>query len=292
MEQQNLQKNDNVLAVNGLLSLSDREYAMISQLVYEKFGINLGEKKRSLVLGRLHKLVRQYNFNNFEQFYKFVLQDSTGEALSALVDRISTNHTYFYRENAHYDYFSSQVLPQLISSLSARRESSIRIWSAGCSSGEEPYTLAMLLGEYLGTDLPRWKIGILATDISERVLEKAREGIYSKENVSKLPPKYRQKYFTPLANGQMQVNDSLKKMVLFRRLNLIRPSFPFRQKFHSIFCRNVMIYFDMPTREKIVGNFYNFMDPGAHFFIGMSESLGRRNPFFNYVQPAIYQKAY
>ncbi|MEJ2635082.1 MAG: protein-glutamate O-methyltransferase CheR [Calditrichia bacterium] len=272
------------------VSISDTEYRQISQLVYDKFGINLGEKKRSLVLGRLHKIVRQNGFENFGEYYEHVLTDQSGSALRTLIDRISTNHTFFYREKSHFEYFSETVLPALANLKDSNSRKAIRIWSAGCSSGEEPYTLAMLISEYLGQDLRNWNAGVLATDISSNVLEKAGQGIYSDENVSRLPSSLKLKYFKKLPDGSWQVVPKIREMVLFRRLNLMRNEFPFRNRFHTIFCRNVMIYFDQVTRDALVHRFHRYLENDGYLFIGHSESLGRQNNYFNYLQPATYKK--
>ncbi len=272
------------------VSISDTEYRQISQLVYDKFGINLGEKKRSLVLGRLHKIVRQNGFENFGEYYEHVLTDQSGSALRTLIDRISTNHTFFYREKSHFEYFSETVLPALANAKDSNPGKAIRIWSAGCSSGEEPYTLAMLISEYLGQDLRNWNAGVLATDISSNVLEKAGQGIYSDENVSRLPSSLKLKYFKKLPDGSWQVVPKIREMVLFRRLNLMRNEFPFRNRFHTIFCRNVMIYFDQVTRDALVHRFHRYLENDGYLFIGHSESLGRQNNYFNYLQPATYKK--
>jgi len=274
--------------VNELISISAQEYKLISQLVYDQFGINLGDKKKALVLGRLNKVVKQHGFQNFNQYYEYVLNDASGAGLSTLIDRVSTNHTFFNRENEHFDYYMTKVLPEMLTKPDVQKSKTIRIWSAGCSSGEEPYTLSMLALEYFGMKLSDWKVRILATDISVRALNKAQSGEYSEENIAKLPKMLQNKYFSKDREGNRVVSDKIREMVLFRRMNLMREKFPFRNKFHIIFCRNVMIYFDGSTRERLAEQFYNNMVPGGYLFIGHSESLGRSNQHFHYVKPAIY----
>lgn len=276
--------------MTDIIQISDSEYSIISRLVYERFGINLGDKKRSLVTGRLQKIVKQRGFKNFKQYYDYLLKDTTGEALRIFIDRISTNHTFFYREQSHYHFYHQNVLPELITRINRRRTDWLRIWSAGCSSGEEPYTLAMLLLEFFGEKTPNTRPQILATDISTSALEKAEEGIYTEENVQHLPKSLKYKYLTHSKNGTWEIMPEVKALVLFRRLNLMRNEYPFKHRFHVVFCRNVMIYFDKPTREKLVHRFLKYMEPGGYLFIGHSESLGRSDDILHYVQPAVYRK--
>lgn len=273
-----------------VFAISDQEYQKISKLVYDRFGINLGEKKRALVSGRLYKLLRQNRFTSFAQYYDYLLKDQSGEALSTFIDRISTNHTYFNREPVHFEFFVKKLLPEVCSVPQYQQEKEIRIWSAGCSSGEEPYNLAMLVDDYFSRQPVKWNYKILATDISLNVLSKAEAGLYSDENVSHLPETLRRKYLLKQPNGMWQVKPEIKNKVLFRRLNLMRSAFPFKRLFHTIFCRNVMIYFDEPTRKNLVAKFHRHLIPDGYLFIGHSESLGRNNPHFQFVQPAIYRK--
>lgn len=278
------------MVVSELTPLTDREYKLISSLVYEKFGINLSEQKRSLIVGRLQMVLREHGFNSFEKYYDYVSSDSTGEALDMLINKISTNHTYFYRENSHFEFFVDKVMPQIQSLLRQKGSKDLRIWCAGCSSGEEPYTLSMLLLEFFGREISVWDTGVLATDISKRVLEKATAGIYDDENVSHLPSALKHKYFKRRSDRNWLVKDRVKEMVLFRRFNLIREDYPFKGKFHVIFCRNVMIYFDALTRKKLVNRFYRYTEPGGYLFIGHSESLGRNDCLYCYIRPAIYRR--
>ena len=274
--------------MNELISITPKEFQNIRTLVYKNVGINLTDQKQSLVASRLQKILREYGFTNFKQYYDYVISDTTGQALSTLVNRISTNHTFFYRENDHFKYLSQRVLPELAMRL--KSEKNLRIWCAGCSSGEEPYTLAMLLLEYFGKDMLFWKVGILATDISTNVLETAKRGKYDEENIRHLPPEFVEKYFTRIGNDSWQVRDNLKKVVLFKRLNLLRESYPFKGTFNIIFCRNVMIYFDKVTREGLIQRFYRYTEPGGYLFTGHSESIGRGKRLFRYLQPAVYVK--
>lgn len=276
--------------MSELVSLSDREFRLLSTLIYEKTGITLGDTKRSLLVGRLNKELRQNGFESFTEYYDHVLGDATGQAINTLIEKISTNHTFFWRENDHFEFFLKTVLPEVTGRLRKKGPRDLRIWCAGCSTGEEPYTLGMLLHEHFGRELSTWDVGILATDISERVLAQARKGVYGDESVSKLPPGLRHGYFDRAGADEWSVREKVRRMVLYRKLNLMREDFPFKGKFHIIFCRNVMIYFDTPTRIALVNRFHRFTEPGGYLFIGHSESLNRTVCPYRYIRPAVYRK--
>ena len=273
-----------------MMAISDREFGQLRDLIQERFGINLTEQKRSLLVGRLQKLMRQLNLPTFASYYDYLSNDKTEGSLSELVDLVSTNHTYFNREKDHFDYFSQTALPRIIEKLKKENRKDLRIWCAGCSSGEEPYTLLMLMMEYLGADYSSWDAGILATDISDRALSIARRGAYATDRVMQLPEPLRRKYFTPAGPDEMAVVDKVKREATFRRFNLMNSTFPFKKPFQMIFCRNVMIYFDQPTREALVSRYHQFTEPGGYLFIGHSETLGRSQTLYRYLMPALYQK--
>jgi len=275
---------------SGMMAISDAEFSRLRDLIHKRFGINLTEQKRSLLVGRLQKLMRNLNLGNFSEYYDYLSHDKTEAALGELVDLISTNHTYFNREKDHFDFFSQTALPTVIEKLKREKRKDLRIWCAGCSTGEEPYTLLMLMMEYLGNDYSAWDAGILATDISDRALTSARRGVYATDRVLQLPETLRKKYFTPAGPNEMAVVDKVKREATFRRFNLMNTSFPFKKPFQMIFCRNVMIYFDQPTREALVNRYHQFTEPGGYLFIGHSETLGRSQTLYRYLKPALYQK--
>jgi chemotaxis protein methyltransferase CheR len=277
-------------ATGTMMDISDSEFASLRQMIYTRFGINLTEQKRSLLVGRLQKMLRTNKIDTFEDYYRFLEKDTSGKAVSDLINLISTNYTYFNREKDHFDYYLNTALPNICEEIRNRGESNLRVWCAGCSTGEEAYTLLMLMHEYMGSEYPRWDAGLLATDISERVLGTAREGIYPADKVASLPENLQRKYFTKLASGQMQVSEKIRREVTFRRFNLMNTTFPFKRPFHIIFCRNVMIYFDQTTRNALVERFHHFLEPKGYFFIGHSETLGRDSKLFRYIMPAVYQK--
>jgi chemotaxis protein methyltransferase CheR len=270
-------------------NLTREEFHLISSLVYEKFGINLGEQKRTLVIERLQKELRQGGFSSFKEYYDHVTQDTTGQALLTMIDRISTNHTFFFREKDHFDLLTAEVLPKTLQKLPGAGQD-LRFWTAGCSSGEEPYSLAMTISEFLGPRINNLIPSILATDISVTALAKASRGVYAETETAKISSSLKSRYFVRLEDGTWAVKQSLKKLILFRRLNLMRRAYPFKNKFHVIFCRNVMIYFDAPTRQALLERFYACLEPEGYLFLGHSESLGRSSSLFKYIKPAVYQK--
>ncbi len=269
--------------------LSDREFTEIRKLVYDHFGINLTDQKRSLVVGRLQKVLRARGFGNYREYIDWLAADRTGEGLEELSTRISTNHTFFYREHAHFDYFSNTVLPE-IEKRHERGTTSPRIWCAGCSSGEEPYTLVMLMREHFGAAFDRTKAVVLATDISSRALTTAMAGAYPDDRVAQMPPALRNKYFRREGAGQWAVVDGVRSRVVYRRHNLMDATFPFKKPFDAIFCRNVMIYFDRPTRDALIAKFHRHTVDGGYLFIGHSETIGRDSTEYEYVMPAAYRR--
>lgn len=235
-----------------LIVITDKEFEQLSKFIKANYGINLKEEKKSLVMARLRKVLNQKNMKSFAEYFEYINSDKTGQGASELINRITTNHTYFMRESKHFEFFSDQVLPYLKDTASNQ---DLRIWSAGCSTGEEPYTLAMIIDEYFGREKLFWNTQVLATDISSEVLETAKRGIYSDEKIASLPLSIRGKYFKSVDNENSEIIDKIKKEVIFARLNLMSESFPFTKKFHTIFCRNVMIYFDSKTKMELVNKF-------------------------------------
>ena len=277
------------IKVQGIMSISNSEFGMIRDLVYDRFGIHLTEQKKSLVVSRLQKLLRATGFDNFKEYYKYLLTDTTNKGLDQLINRITTNYSYFNREKGHFDFFTQNALPEITADLKNRNSNELRLWSAGCSTGEEPYMLIMLMKEYFGPNYGLWDAGILATDISDRVLGIAKAGVYDLDRAMKVPPALRNKYFTKTNNGSVVVRDDLKREVTYRRFNLMN-TIPFKKPFHMIFCRNVMIYFDKPTTDALVKRFHSILEPGGYLFIGHSETLGREQSLFKYIMPACYQR--
>ena len=276
------------------VGITEDEYKTISGFVYDKFGIKLGDQKKTLIIERLQKILRIGGFANFKQYFDYIISEPTGEAILTFIDKVSTHHTFFFRENDHFEYMNNHALPHLVNKYKQAGEAvDIKIWCAGCSSGEEPYSVAMCVNEYIENNrLKPADISILATDISVASLEKASDGIYQAPSLAHVPPLYRQKYFNaPASDGNFCIKPFLRDMILFRRLNLMRDDYPFRGLFDIIFCRNVMIYFDAPTRSSLIGRFHRYTKEEGYLFIGHSESISRSTLIYKYIKPAVYQKA-
>jgi chemotaxis protein methyltransferase CheR len=270
--------------------LTPREYELFRRLIYEQTGINLGEHKQQLIRARLGKRLRAAGFPSYQAYYEFVKDDPTGAELCALVDAISTNTTHLFRERQHFEFLVKTLRERLADPRWCAANRDLRIWSAGCSAGDEPYSLAMLLDDVVGSRLG-WKI--LATDISTRILERARAGWYEIHRLGTVPAQFRQRYFVRGPGGdptQVQVSPALRSRITYARLNLMRESFPFRRGFNYIFCRNVMIYFDRATQQRLVTKLAAHLRPGGYLLIGHSESLNGIEHSLHYVQPTVYQR--
>lgn len=275
---------------SSMMTMSDREFQLLRDLVYTRVGINLTEKKRSMLIGRLQKLLRTSGFKTFQEYYDYLVKEPSPDAMTELVNRVTTNYSFFYRGKSHFEFFSQSVFPEVLDTLSKRNSRDIRIWTAGCSTGEEPYMIIMLMMEFLGRKYGLWDAGILATDISAKALLFAHEAVYPEERLKELPLQLRSKYFTAREDGQVAVKDTVRREAVFRKFNLKNEIFPFKKPFQIIFCRNVMIYFDRQTRDKLLQQFYKVTEPGGYLFIGHSETLGREQGLYRYIMPAVYQK--
>jgi len=278
------------VTINDMV-LTEKDFYRISQLVYDHCGINLHEGKKELVRARLAKRLRLGNFRTFPEYMDYVLADKTGVEFSILIDSISTNLTSFFREDQHFQYMENKLLPALLDRKRKAHSTRIRGWSAGCSSGEEPYTIAIVLLEFL-KDKGRWDTKILATDISTGMLDTAKNGIYSAERVSPVPAAQKQKYLVQHnAKGQkvFEVNPCLRDIIIFSYLNLMK-EWPIKGPLDFIFCRNVMIYFDKPTQSVLINRYWDLLDSGGILFTGHSESLTGVEHKFKYIQPTIYMK--
>ncbi len=277
----------------NVVGITEDEFKTISRFVYDKFGIKLGDQKKTLIIERLQKMLRTGGFSSFRQYFDYIISEPTGEAVLTFIDKVSTHHTFFFRENDHFEYMSNHALPYLVNKYKqAGKAVDIRIWCAGCSSGEEPYSAAMCANEFIENNkLKPTDISILATDISVASLEKASNGVYQTPSLAHVPPLYRQKYFNaPSKDGNFYIKPFLKNMILFRRLNLMRNSYPFKGRFDIIMCRNVMIYFDAPARNLLIERFHHYSKDDGFLFIGHSESISRNSLIYKYIKPAVYQK--
>ena len=275
------------------MELSDKEYREIAAFVHKTAGINLMDGKKELMRTRLSKRMRALKFTNFKTYFQYVMHDNTGEEIVFLLDALATNLTSFFREPQHFQFMAKELLPRWEQQRRAQNSHRLRIWSAACSSGEEPYTIAMVVldkSPYFGHG---GDFKILGTDLSTKVLNMAQQGLYGSERTKAIPTQYLQKYLTRSDSGKgdrmYRMNDEVKKLIAFRRFNLMDP-LPFKGPLDLIFCRNVMIYFDKETIAKLIEKYYNVLGRGGYLFIGHSESLsGFKHPF-KYVGPCIYLK--
>ncbi len=266
--------------------ITDKEFNRIVTYVKSNFGIDLSQK-RVLIAGRLENYILRNGYSNYDEYMQEVESDPSGKEAENLINVLTTNHTYFMRESAHFDYLRQVVLPQLKQSEAAHKD--LRIWSAASSTGEEPYTLAMILMDFFGIEHSQWDTKVLATDISTKVLEHAVKGVYLKEDIEPLPPKWKQRYFKMINTEEYRAKDVLRQEVIFRQFNLMNP-LPFRKKFHVVFLRNVMIYFEDDTKYRLIQRIYDHMEPGGYLFIGTTEGLNKNKTRFRYVQPSVYRK--
>ncbi len=264
--------------------LNHQQFDAISRLIYSKCGISLKKGKEALVRARLMKRLRALKLKTIDDYMVYLDSDQGDGEIGTLIDVMTTNKTSFFREAAHFDFLVESVIPNIPS----RR---MRFWSAACSSGEEPYTLAMVLRETI-PQIDRADVLILATDISNEMLTIAREGIYPQARTADIPRPLLQKYFgreTRAGQNACQASDDLKKMIRFGTLNLMH-RWPMKGPFNAIFCRNVMIYFDRPTQQTLVNRFWDLLAPGGYLFVGHSEGLSGIKHRFKYTKPAVYKK--
>lgn len=267
---------------NDMPVLADQEFQQFKNWIYKTAGINLTEAKKALVAGRLSKRLRHHNLNSYGEYFKLIMSNPSSGELQCALDLLTTNETYFYREPNHFAFLQEKVFP------SFPRNRAFRVWSAASSSGEEPYTLAMVLA----SSLPSGNWEVFASDISSRVLEQAKKGHYPMSRASHIPKDILQKYClkgTGSQEGTLLVDPSLRARVTFQNINLVEP-IPKLGEFDAIFLRNVMIYFDMETKIKVVRNLLPCLRPGGYFFVSHSESLNGVTSDLKLVTPSIYQK--
>lgn len=274
-------------------TLATEDYEFIRRLVYEQSRINLGPDKVELVRSRVQKRLRALGLPDFESYCRLLESSAGQDELTELLDVISTNVTEFFREWRHFEYLRDVVLPAWQAQAKQHPREPFRVWSSACSSGEEPYSIAILLAELLGEQRGLdWRI--MATDISTRVLGMAKEAVYKADRVKLPAPEWLRSYFQKGVGsweGHLRVKASLRERITFRRVNLFEWPYPFNEKFHVVFCRNVMIYFDRKTQEQLVPRLAQQLVPGGHLLVGHSESLVGLEHGLKCVRPSIYQHA-
>lgn len=265
--------------------ISPKEFKLFQDYIYSHIGISLSSQKVKLVESRLSKRLKKLNLNSFKEYYDYVVNDRTSKEILYLIDAISTNVTSFFREPPQWSFLKDN----LKNILDSRKDKKLRIWSAACSAGQEPYSIAIFLFENI-PNIREWDIKILATDISPEILQKAQKGIYSEKEMENVPKNIKLKYFKKDSGNNYHINEEIKKLILFRMFNLVYGNFAiFKKKFNIIFCRNVMIYFNSDTQQKLVSRFRKIINEEALLFVGHSESLTKNQSEFKLVKSSIYK---
>lgn len=270
-------------------TITDHEFDLIRRLVYDESGINLTDNKKQLVIGRLGKRLRKLGLSTFKEYYSYLKNGGGEQEVTTLLDCISTNKTDFFREPGHFDFLRRELIPELLNSGNGKR---LRIWSAACSTGEEPYSIAITLFEEI-SDVDGYDIKILASDISTRVLDAAENGVYESERLKPIPYDIMQRHFLVGSgnnNGRFKVKKHLREMIVYRRINLMEERYPIRTKFDIIFFRNAMIYFDKATQIEVIDKLSLYLKGGGHLFLGHSETLQGVDCGLSYVRPNVYRK--
>lgn len=266
--------------------ITDNEFQRIVVYVKQNYGIDLSRKK-ILINGRMENYLLRNGFQGYDEYMTRVECNPAGTEAKNLINVLTTNHTYFMREFEQLEYMRAEVLPQIKSKEAAARD--LRIWSAAASTGEEPYTIAMVLKDFFGLEHGQWDTTVLATDISTKVLEYAQCGRYPEEQIRQLPEKWIRRYLSKRSEEEYEIKEELKREVIFRKFNLM-DAFPFQRRFHIIFLRNVMIYFDEMTKKNLLNKVYDFLEPGGYLFIGKTEGIDKECTRLQYVEPSIYKK--
>jgi len=275
----------------GIQSISDREFTLFQELIYKEAGIYLSTAKKSLLVGRLTRRLRELGLHSFKTYYDRVI--ALEEEQIRLLDAISTNETHFFREPRQFDFLEQQLFPAWVREAeSGLRSKVIRVWSAGCSTEEEPYSLAMTLLFHFPT-ASGWKIEILATDLSTRVLERARKAIWPIERAKEIPERYLKAFMlkgSRSQEGKMKAGPEIRSMIRFERLNLNKEVYPFQKPFDLLFCRNVLIYFDTESKRRVIDRLLQVLSPTGYLFIGHAESLTGLGDRVRSILPTVYVK--
>lgn len=268
-----------------MLNISENDFLRLTDFIIDNYGINLKAKK-VLIEGRLSNYLKAEGYASFTEYVDHITKNRNPADIEIMLNKLTTNHTFFMREEGHFKFFNDVILPFVEERNNARK--SISIWSAGCSSGEEPYTLSIIMKEYFKNKPGKWDTRLLATDISQNALGKATKGFYTEEGLKALPEQWKKTYFTE-SNEGYQVTPELRKNVIFKTFNLMEP-INFKSKFDVIFCRNVMIYFEKETKNALIQRYYEALNPGGYLLIGHSETVDREESEFQYIMPATYRK--
>jgi chemotaxis protein methyltransferase CheR len=288
MTQQNVNLSDIYKAV-----MTSDEFKRLSSFIYKEYGIKMPEVKKTMLQSRLHKRLRELNMSSYKDYIEYLFsKEGQQTEVIHMIDMVSTNKTDFFREPVHFDFLHSDVLPELL--FGERPNRQIRIWSAGCSSGEEPYTIAISLSEFMSQNpIPAFDFSILATDISTRVLKSANDGIYKEARVEMLPLTLKKKYLLrskDKTNPSIRIIPELRRKITFQRLNFMDNAYNVPDNYDIIFCRNVLIYFDRETQEKVINRLCMKLKPNGIFFLGHSESITNFNVPLKQLKPTIFRR--
>lgn len=266
--------------------MTQQEFWRIAYYMSKHYGIDLSRKK-VIIEGRIENYVFSKGYRSFDEYMDVVEKEPSGSEAQKIIDILTTNHTYFFREKEHYDFLRQVILPEL--KKKEERTRNLRIWSAAASTGEEPYTIAMVIKDFLALDYSKWDTTILATDVSREVLTKALVGIYPAKQLEELPRKWIESNFTKINEEEYEVKKALKQKVIFRQFNLMDPP-PLHNKLHVIFLRNVMIYFNEETRRSLISRMVDVLEPGGYLIIGMTEHIEKEGYGLEYVGASVYRK--
>ncbi len=271
-------------------SITGRDYARLRELIYAEAGINLGTERKTMLEARIKRRLKILNFHSYGEYCDYLFgHEGLKDEITHLIDVVTTNKTDFFREAGHFDFLVEKALPELTERNGGRQ---FAIWSAGCSTGEEPYTMAIVLSEYALAH-PGFRFRVLASDISTTVLAKAEQGVYTNDIVAPVQPALRRKYFMRSrdpGSERVRVAPELRRSVEFRRLNFMDDDYGVAEKVDAIFCRNVIIYFDRATQERILRKLAHCLLPGGYLFVGHAETLHDMNLPLAPVAPALYRR--
>ncbi len=269
--------------------LGTKEFKLLSDYIYSEFGIKMPEAKRVMLQGRLLKRIRELSMKSYTEYCDYLFSDEgQSKELYSFLSVVTTNKTDFFREPVHFDFLRQNVLPEY----SASQNGVLKVWSAGCSSGEEPYTVSVVLNEYKRLN-PSFNFSIFGTDISANVLQKAAQGVYAENKIDIVPLELKKRYFLrskDRTTATVRVAPILQQNLSLKYLNLMDANYDVQEKFDIIFCRNVLIYFDRNTQEQVINKLCRHLKPGGIFFIGHSESLSSMTVPLQHIKPTIFKK--
>lgn len=270
------------------MMVSTTEFKLFQKLMYQETGVHLRDSKKTLVSNRLRKRLTAYGLQSYKKYYDLLTKSSSGrDEIPQFVDALTTHETYFFRNPEHFDYLLETILPEVMNNKRNRNSNHIRIWCAACSTGEEPYSLAILLQEKKFYE--EWKFSIKGTDISRAVIQRAEQGIFKPYAVAKMKAQYKDKYFTGDPEAKYyHLNDTIKNKVSFHQLNLLE-SFPYG-KVDIILCRNAMIYFNRESKQIVADNLYNTLTTGGYLIVGYADNFIQNQTNLQYIKPTVYKK--